>query len=267
MNSQGEFQVLTPEHITDKDLKLSPASPKAFSASPADLFELVKAGANADAIEKLWQVQKEWEANEGRKRFENAFATFKAAAPTIIKTKQVEFANKGGDVTRYSHAELHKITEIIGDSLRAVGIIHQWKTSDANGRTTVTCVLKGFGHTEEAATLSGPSDTSGGKNNIQAIGSTVTYLQRYTLLSACGLAAQGTDNDGKSEGMSEDAITDYCIQMQDCRTWADDGKQKGLKSIFAECWEKAKKAEDPEAKKRFEKVYNECKKNIAGGAR
>jgi hypothetical protein len=70
-------------------LKLSPASPKAFSASPADLFELVKAGANADAIEKLWQVQKEWKAAEAKDRFDAAFATFKKNAPEILKTKRV----------------------------------------------------------------------------------------------------------------------------------------------------------------------------------
>lgn len=42
-----------------------------------------------------------------------------------------------------------------------------------------------------------PVDTSGSKNAIQAIGSTVTYLQRYTLLSGCGLAAASTDDDGR----------------------------------------------------------------------
>lgn len=39
-------------------------------------------------------------------------------------------------------------------------------------------------------------DNSGSKNAIQAVGSTVTYLQRYTLLAATGLAAAGQDDDG-----------------------------------------------------------------------
>jgi hypothetical protein len=221
MNSQGEFQVLTPEHITDNDLKLSPASPKAFSASPADLFELVKAGANADAIEKLWQVQKEWKAAEAKDRFDAAFSTFKKNAPEILKTKRVSFPTSGGGKTEYSHAELDKVSDIVTEALQSVGIVQTWKSTDLNGKTTVTCILEGFGHTKEGSTLSGPADTSGGKNSIQAIGSTSTYLQRYTLLMTCGIVARGTDDDGKTEGMSEEAIADYAIQMQDDSNFDD----------------------------------------------
>ena len=53
-----------------------------------------------------------------------------------------------------------------------------------------------MGHSEET-TLKAPPDTSGSKNSIQAIGSTVTYLERYTLLAATGMAAAGMDNDGR----------------------------------------------------------------------
>jgi uncharacterized protein YyaL (SSP411 family) len=60
----------------------------------------------------------------------------------------------------------------------------------------VTCVLFGHGHSEET-TLSGPADASGSKNAIQAIGSTLTYLQRYSLVQALGLAA-AEDDDGNT---------------------------------------------------------------------
>jgi len=39
-------------------------------------------------------------------------------------------------------------------------------------------------------------DSSGGKNSIQAIGSTISYLERYTFMAATGLAAKGMDDDG-----------------------------------------------------------------------
>lgn len=41
-----------------------------------------------------------------------------------------------------------------------------------------------------------PSDLSGNKNAIQAIGSTTTYLMRYTLIAAFGLTTADEDNDG-----------------------------------------------------------------------
>jgi hypothetical protein len=211
---------------------------------------------NADQLAKLLEVKLRYEADEARKNFEHAFALFKANAPKIEKTRHVSFATRGGDKTEYWHAELDKITETIGNALRSVGIVHSFKTSDQGGRTTVTCILNGFGHTHEGSTLSGPPDTSGGKNNVQAIGSTVTYLQRYTLLTTCGLAAENQDDDGKTEGLPESTITDYCIQMQDCRSLDE------LKSSFAECWDKAKKVNDEEAKARFRKVYEQRKKEV-----
>lgn len=41
----------------------------------------------------------------------------------------------------------------------------------------------------------GEPDQSGGKNNIQAKGSTMTYLQRYTLNTLLAIATED-DNDG-----------------------------------------------------------------------
>ena len=41
-------------------------------------------------------------------------------------------------------------------------------------------------------------DDSGGKNAIQSIGSTVSYLQRYTILALAGLATREMDDDGST---------------------------------------------------------------------
>jgi hypothetical protein len=205
----------------------------------------------------LLDVKLKWEADEARKAYIAAIQLFKANAPAILKTKHVEFANKSGDVTKYDHAVLHEITDIIGDALRAVGITHSWRCSDTGGRTTVTCVLThSLGHSEDAATLSGPADTSGGKNSIQAIGSTVTYLQRYTLLAATGLAAAGTDNDGATEGMAEQAIIDWVAALKDASTLEE------LMKLCKQCVEQANVAQDASAKERFRKVYEERKKEI-----
>jgi hypothetical protein len=50
------------------------------------------------------------------------------------------------------------------------------------------------------------ADQSGAKNSIQAIGSTISYLQRYTLKAALGLAA-ANDDDGKASGSTEASLT------------------------------------------------------------
>ena len=82
----------------------------------------------------------------------------------------------------------------------------------------MTCVLfHELGH-ETRNTLKGPPDNSGNKNPLQAIESTVTSLQRYTLKAALGIAA-GNDDDAngsfKPETISDDQLTELRKIMTD----------------------------------------------------
>jgi hypothetical protein len=206
---------------------------------------------DANKLSVLLDAQLKWEANEARKKFEAAFEQFKRHLPEIFKTKDVQAGQM-----RYSHAELDKITPIITDALLAVGIVHHWRPSDNGGKISVTCVFKGFGHTEDMATLCGPPDTTGGKGNVQAIGSTKTYLERYTLLAACGIAARGMDDDGKTEGLPEDTVLDYCAALKDASDW------ESLRTICKEAVEKANNSKDTSAKERFRKLFEERKRDL-----
>ena len=61
-----------------------------------------------------------------------------------------------------------------------------------------------MGHSE-AVSIAGPLDDSGQKNGIQQIGSTITYLERYTLMAIMGLAAHDQDDDGIASGLRKEA--------------------------------------------------------------
>jgi hypothetical protein len=74
------------------------------------------------------------------------------------------------------------------------------------GRLHVGCVLSHSDGHEEETWLSAPDDHSGNKNDIQAIASTATYLQRYTLKLALGLSA-GPDTDGNKPAAPVAKIT------------------------------------------------------------
>jgi hypothetical protein len=85
---------------------------------------------------------------------------------------------------------------------------------------SVTCVVTHEGGHFEETTLHAGADNSGGKNSIQSIGSTITYLQRYTLKPALGLAA-ARDDDGQAAGdtkpaerISEKQVSDLNALLQ-----------------------------------------------------
>lgn len=157
----------------------------------------VNKGEGPETLEKLLALQERWEANEARKAYTKAMAAFKADPPNIVKDKLVSYDGKAGGRTQYRHATLANVTSVVSAALAKHGLAAAWKTDQENGQVSVTCtVTHELGHSE-ITTLSAAPDNSGSKNPIQAIGSTVSYLERYTLLALLGLATYDpNDNDG-----------------------------------------------------------------------
>lgn len=171
--------------------------------SPAELISLaVNKGADLEKLEKLLALRERWEAGEAKKAYHKAMAEFKANPPRIEKDRDVAYGN-----TKYSHASLANVTEKISAELSKHGLSASWVTKQ-NGQICVTCKITHIlGHSEET-TLCAASDTSGSKNAIQAIGSTITYLERYTLLALTGLATYDQDDDGQASGAPVEHIGD-----------------------------------------------------------
>ena len=166
------------------------------------LAEKAIAAGQVDQLERLLAMHEKWEADQARKAYNHAIAQFRANPPTITKNKEVAYGN-----TRYKHATLDHVAEAIGRVMAPLGMSFRWETKQESGQITVTCWVSHESGHREATTLSAPADTSGQKNAIQAIGSTVSYLQRYSLLAATGLAAEDQDDDGHAAAPAE-RITD-----------------------------------------------------------
>lgn len=187
--------------------ELLPVQPEAQAPSRVDPLQYaIQHGADPATLEKMMELQERWEANEARKAYNAAMAAFKADPPHIKKDRHVAFETTRGK-TAYSHATLGNVVEVVSAALSKHGLAATWKTSTGDkGEVTVTCrITHSLGHHEETSLTSAP-DASGGKNSIQAIGSAVSYLSRYTILSLCGLATYEQDDDGA--GTATEHITE-----------------------------------------------------------
>lgn len=160
-------------------------------------------GAGMEVLEKLMTLQERWEANQARKAFDEAMAAAKAEIPPIFKNRTVDFTSQKGR-THYKHEDLAEIARTVNPILGKHGLSYRFRTSaEVNQPVSVTCVVSHrLGYYEEN-TLHGPRDESGNKNSLQAIGSTLSYLQRMTLKAALGLAAT-EDDDGRRAEMKAD---------------------------------------------------------------
>jgi len=154
---------------------------------------------NPDVLSRMMDLYERHERMQAERQYIASMAAFKADPPAIRKTKHVSYASKGGK-TDYHHAPLDEVVRAISVAMSPHGLSFRWRTQQLDGLISVTCVLQHVGGHSEEVTLQASPDQSGGKNSIQAVGSTVTYLQRYTLLAATGLAAEEQDDDGQAAG-------------------------------------------------------------------
>jgi len=152
-------------------------------------------------MERLIEMKERLLASERKIAFSGAVSRAKSEIKPIARTKL------GHNNKRY--ADMAATASAVDPILSANGLGYRYRASQ-NERITVTCILFHQAGHEEETTLSGPADTTGNKNAIQAIGSTLTYLQRYSLFLALGLAASD-DDDGKAAGAGQ-AIGDEQAQ-------------------------------------------------------
>ena len=194
-----------------------PQAVAAVAPTPMMMLQMaVQQGASVEQLERLMALQERYEANEAKKEFVQALAKFKEDPPEIIKNIKVSFGN-----TKYSHAGLDQASDKIGAALSAVGLSHTWEVQQDGAKIKVTCILThSRGHSERVS-MEGAADTSGSKSANQAVASTVSFFQRYTLLMAVGVAPKNVDDDGRggvgARELDERVKLDYAAKIEACK--------------------------------------------------
>jgi len=167
-------------------------------------LKILEQNPSPDTLRELLAMQREFEANEARKAYAAALVGLKVGLPMIIAhDKLVNF-----NTTRYTHTSLGAAVEAVTPHLINHGFTHSWyPATNSPNEVSVTCRLTHqAGHFEEV-TLKAPPDSKGAKNGAQAVASTVTMLERYTLLALLGIAtADMTEPEGDGERADPDKI-------------------------------------------------------------
>ena len=130
--------------------------------TPMDMVgRAVASGASIEVVEKLMALHERWEANQGRKAFDEAMAAAKAEIPVIFKSREVDFTSTKGR-THYRYEDLAEIAKTINPILSKHGLSYRFRTtSPANEPVSVTCIVSHrLGYSEEN-TLSAGRDESG----------------------------------------------------------------------------------------------------------
>ena len=176
-------------------------APSEVASYSESLLEVISKAArdpnvDIDKMERLLEMQERVQSREAEVIFSSAFADMQPHLPAINRNAQI--VHKGNVISEY--AEWSDVSKAITPILSEYGFSLSFKPTEQDKRVAVTAILRHKDGHKEEATLPLPTDTSGAKNAVQAIGSTLTYGKRYAAILLLNIRVDGEDDDGSASG-------------------------------------------------------------------
>jgi hypothetical protein len=182
--------------MNDLDSQLQPhaIAPPSRTAPTNTLIDLLRAavdkGADVATLERLAKLYEAAELGQKKAEFNNALAAAKAELRPIVKDQ--DYGLSGGKSIRFE--SMAAIAAVIDPVLAQHGLFAIFPDASEPienrepNKIYVTCRLSHRNGYSIEKTLGGLPDIGQNRNALQGMGSTMTYLQRYTLRAILGLA-------------------------------------------------------------------------------
>jgi hypothetical protein len=186
--------------------------------SPATILQLaVDNNFDLDRVSKLMEISEQWRKIQAERAFNVAIAAFKENPPEVIKdAKNSQYKS--------TYSTIGNLVNTVNPALGKHGLSTSWDIDQSSG-IKVTCILEHIDGHKKTVSMTGPLDTSGAKNPLQQLKSTLTYLKVATFEAVTGVVASNDDDDGNSSGgeQSPAAPNDYEDWKADMTALADEG--------------------------------------------
>ena len=164
-----------------------------------------------DKMERLMAMQERIFERDARMAYNVDMANMQSAMPVIAENGAIVV---GKDV-RSRYAKFEDIIKAIQPLLQEHGFSVSFKSNFVDNMLEVTGIISHRGGHSEQTTMKLPFDSSGSKNNVQAIGSSVSYGKRYCICMLLNIATGGEDNednDGNDVPQTPVFVTDKDIK-------------------------------------------------------
>lgn len=163
------------------------------SGESATILQVIQRAAadpqcDIEKMERLMAMHERMQAVSASAAFNTAMAEMQCELPSIAER------GKGHGTVRY--ATLEDINDVIKPIMQKYGFAVSFKVEHAQAGISVTGILMHRQGHREQTTMLLPTDTSGSKNAVQAVGSSTSYGKRYVLCALLNISTRGEDDDG-----------------------------------------------------------------------
>lgn len=218
--------------------EIEPKLPAVLSGLPATDSAALAAAGMAGLIEKLAQnpdidvlkMQALLDMQLGiwdrmaKMAFARDFSAMSLVLPRVVKTKSVAYDidknNKAaGQKEAFTYAVIEDIDAVVRPILPQFGFTLSFtsKVRDGGGLISVAKLTHRDGH-ESVCELPLAIDTSGGKSNLQGMGSTASYGIRYGYKILLNLITIGADNDGEGDPVSNEQAVEIDMLLTETKS-------------------------------------------------
>jgi ERF superfamily len=157
---------------------------------------------NVEVFDRLLAARRSEEDRAAERAFNLAMSQAKGALQPILKTRDVDYPSRkeGGARVKYRYENFADVARMVDPVFAAHGLAYRFAVEQQADMARVTCIVShSDGYSDRVKLESKVDPGSTGMSMVQALGSVLTYLQRYSLRAAIGLAA-AVDDDGKAAG-------------------------------------------------------------------
>lgn len=197
-----------PTQIMEAEAAL-PATTDSPSGQATAMIQMIKEVAlnpqvNVEAMRAILDMQRQLTKDQAERAFNSAMVTMAAELPRIKKSGKVEYLvdktkKDGPKEEAFRFAKYEDIDKAIRPILIKNGFSLSFDTDQRPGGGLI--MMGTLSHKEGHSRVSRIAvalDDSGGKNNIQGMGSSSSYGKRYVTCMLLNIITEGEDDDGNS---------------------------------------------------------------------
>lgn len=149
-------------------------------------------------MQALLDMQERILAKQAEASFNHALARLTSTMPRVKKNGRVDLGKGAGG---YDFAKWEDMDTVIRPLMRQEGftLSFDMEHREGGGAVVVGTLLHQDGHSRSAR-IPLPADGGAGRNNLQAMGSTLSYGKRYCAEMLLNIVREGADDDGDKGG-------------------------------------------------------------------
>jgi ERF superfamily len=155
-------------------------------------------GVNVEAIRAMLDMQRQLTQDQSERAMNESLA--RLILPHVKKNGKIPLPSKDGATRDVAFAKWEDVDTVIRPLLMKEGLSLSFtappRQADGGGAAMVGRLSHVQGAFREAE-ISLPLDSGPGRNNLQAMGSTISYGKKYLAFMLLNIVTEGEDDDGK----------------------------------------------------------------------